>query len=120
MPTHGSQIAKEFRDEPALYFPHNLDFRGRAYPMHGNLNHLGSDVSRGMLHFAEGRPLGERGLYWLHVQVLAETRSHMLPQGRATRAAMHPTVAAWTCLTVWSPCEVFCVRSQACCAFAIT
>ena len=63
------QIAREFKDEPALYFPHNLDFRGRAYPMHGNLNHLGSDVSRGMLQFAEARPLGERGLYWLHVQV---------------------------------------------------
>ena len=64
-----AQIAREFKDEPALYFPHNLDFRGRAYPMHGNLNHLGSDVSRGMLQFAEARPLGERGLYWLHVQV---------------------------------------------------
>jgi DNA-directed RNA polymerase len=67
--TFAAQIAKEFRDEQALYFPHNLDFRGRAYPMHGNLNHLGSDVSRGILQFAEARPLGERGLYWLHVQV---------------------------------------------------
>ncbi len=69
------QIAREFKDEPALYFPHNLDFRGRAYPMHGNLNHLGSDVSRGMLQFAEARPLGERGLYWLHVQVSSRASS---------------------------------------------
>lgn len=34
-----------------------------------HLNHLGGDVSRGLLHFGEARPLGEDGLFWLQVQV---------------------------------------------------
>jgi DNA-directed RNA polymerase len=52
-----------------MYFPHNLDFRGRAYPIPPNLNHMGNDFTRGVLRFAEAKPLGPRGLYWLKVQV---------------------------------------------------
>ena len=62
-------VAQKNRDEVALYFPHNIDFRGRAYTMHPYLNHLGSDVVRGLLLFAQPRPLGERGLVWLRIQV---------------------------------------------------
>ncbi len=62
------QVAKEMRDEARIYFPHNIDFRGRAYTMHVHLNHLGSDVCRGALMFAETRPLGPDGLDWLCVQ----------------------------------------------------
>ncbi|KAL4857485.1 DNA-directed RNA polymerase 2B [Chlorella vulgaris] len=61
-------IAREFAKEPRFYFPHNVDFRGRAYPMHPHLNHLGADLSRGLLQFAEGRPLGDHGMFWLYVQ----------------------------------------------------
>lgn len=60
-------IAKEFR-EHVIYFPYNMDFRGRTYPIPPNLNILGSDFSRGVLVFDEERPLGENGLYWLKVQ----------------------------------------------------
>ena len=63
------QVAQQFRDEPGMWFPHNMDFRGRAYPMPPHLNHLGSDTSRGILQFAEGRALGEHGLEWLYIQV---------------------------------------------------
>lgn len=56
-------------DEDKFFYPHNLDFRGRAYPMHPHLNHLGSDVSRGVLQFGEGRELGTRGLFWLKVHL---------------------------------------------------
>ena len=115
----------EFAKESRFYFPHNVDFRGRAYPMHPHLNHLvrpasplwlrlpvvhmrswrcadaahtkpgtvwlswwvpppapthppispplpplqGADLSRGLLQFAEGKPLGEHGMFWLYVQV---------------------------------------------------
>lgn len=52
-----------------FYFPHNIDFRGRAYPIPPNLSHMGDDITRGLLEFAEGRPLGKRGLTWLHVQL---------------------------------------------------
>eukprot|EP00958_Prasinococcus_capsulatus_P004595 scaffold422_cov399-Prasinococcus_capsulatus_cf.AAC.12 len=62
-------IASDFRDEEKLFFPHNLDFRGRAYPLHPHLNHLGNDMCRGLLSFAQGQPLGKTGLKWLYVQL---------------------------------------------------
>jgi DNA-directed RNA polymerase, mitochondrial len=52
-----------------MYFPHNMDFRGRAYPLPPHLNHMGDDLSRGLLLFDDSKRLGERGLYWLKVQV---------------------------------------------------
>jgi DNA-directed RNA polymerase, mitochondrial len=52
-----------------IYFPHNLDFRGRAYPLPAHLNHIGNDVCRGLLVFDKAKPLGENGLRWLKIQV---------------------------------------------------
>lgn len=52
-----------------FYFPHNLDFRGRAYPIPAHLNHIGDDLSRGLLTFAVRKPLGERGLRWLKIHI---------------------------------------------------
>ena len=72
VPSPSPPPRSEFVKEPRFYFPHNVDFRGRAYPMHPHLNHLGADLSRGLLQFAEGRPLGEHGLFWLYVQVGGE------------------------------------------------
>ncbi|KAI9082869.1 hypothetical protein K1719_035199 [Acacia pycnantha] len=62
-------VARKLKDEEGLFYPHNLDFRGRAYPMHPHLNHLGSDICRGILEFAEGRPLGKSGLHWLKIHL---------------------------------------------------
>lgn len=62
-------MARRLIDEEAFYYPHNLDFRGRAYPMHPHLNHLGSDLCRGLLVFADGKPLGPQGLRWLKIQL---------------------------------------------------
>ncbi|ONK78853.1 uncharacterized protein A4U43_C01F240 [Asparagus officinalis] len=62
-------VARKIKDEEGFYYPHNLDFRGRAYPMHSHLNHLSSDVCRGILEFAEGRPLGKSGLRWLKIHL---------------------------------------------------
>ncbi|KAB2057464.1 hypothetical protein ES319_A11G170900v1 [Gossypium barbadense] len=62
-------VARRMKDEEGFYYPHNLDFRGRAYPMHPYLNHLGSDLCRGVLEFAEGRPLGRSGLNWLKIHL---------------------------------------------------
>lgn len=59
-------IAEKFKDD-VIYFPWNLDFRGRAYPIPQNLSHLGSDLCRSLLLFSEAKPLGEHGLYWLKV-----------------------------------------------------
>ncbi|XP_047340639.1 DNA-directed RNA polymerase 1B, mitochondrial-like [Impatiens glandulifera] len=62
-------VARKMKDEDGFFYPHNLDFRGRAYPMHPYLNHLGSDLCRGILEFAEGRPLGKSGLRWLKIHL---------------------------------------------------
>ncbi|KAF6144774.1 hypothetical protein GIB67_016848 [Kingdonia uniflora] len=62
-------VAQKLKDEEGFYYPHNLDFRGRAYPMHPHLNHLNSDLCRGILEFAEGRPLGKTGLRWLKIHL---------------------------------------------------
>lgn len=52
-----------------FYFPHNLDFRGRAYPISPHFNHLGNDLSRGLLMFWEGKELGPEGLSWLKIHL---------------------------------------------------
>ncbi|THU63720.1 hypothetical protein C4D60_Mb01t18810 [Musa balbisiana] len=62
-------VAHKMRDEEGFYYPHNIDFRGRAYPMHSHLNHLSSDLCRGILEFAEGKPLGKSGLHWLKIHL---------------------------------------------------
>ncbi|KAL2176962.1 uncharacterized protein P884DRAFT_260472 [Thermothelomyces heterothallicus CBS 202.75] len=62
------EIARAFRDQ-TFYFPHNIDFRGRAYPIPTYLNHMGADNMRGLLLFAKGRPLGKSGLAWLKVHL---------------------------------------------------
>lgn len=62
------EISRAFRDQ-TLYFPHNIDFRGRAYPIPTYLNHMGADHVRGLLIFAKGKELGEAGLKWLKVHL---------------------------------------------------
>ncbi|KAI2624206.1 DNA/RNA polymerase [Hypoxylon sp. NC1633] len=62
------EIANAFKDQ-TFYFPHNMDFRGRAYPIPTYLNHMGADHVRGLLYFAEGKELGERGLRWLKIHL---------------------------------------------------
>ncbi|GAB4838148.1 hypothetical protein Ancab_027677 [Ancistrocladus abbreviatus] len=62
-------VAQKMRDEEGFNYPHNVDFRGRAYPMHPHLNHLSSDLCRGLLELAEGQPLGKSGLHWLEIHL---------------------------------------------------
>jgi len=61
--------AEKFKEFEEIYFPYNMDFRGRAYPVPPHLSNVGSDLCRGMLRFAEAKPLGPRGLYWLKVHL---------------------------------------------------
>lgn len=62
------EIARAFLGEK-FYFPHNLDFRGRAYPLSPHFNHLGNDMSRGLLLFWNGKRLGPEGYRWLKVHL---------------------------------------------------
>jgi DNA-directed RNA polymerase len=61
--------AKDVVNEVAIYFPHSLDFRGRLYPMSAELSPQSDDISKALLEFAEGKPLGESGGYWLCVHL---------------------------------------------------
>ncbi|KAH0833941.1 DNA/RNA polymerase [Lanmaoa asiatica] len=62
------EISRAFLGD-TFYLPHNLDFRGRAYPIPPHLSHIGDDLARGLLMFAEAKPLGERGLRWLKIHL---------------------------------------------------
>ncbi|KAI4145490.1 MAG: hypothetical protein LQ340_006258 [Diploschistes diacapsis] len=62
------EVARAFLNEQ-FYFPHNMDFRGRAYPIPPYLNHMGADHCRGLLLFGKGRELGHNGLTWLRVHL---------------------------------------------------
>lgn len=62
------EIARAFVGE-RMFFPHNVDFRGRAYPISPHLNHLGNDLTRSLFLFWEGAELGENGLKWLKIHL---------------------------------------------------
>lgn len=59
----------QFRDQ-VFWLPHNLDFRGRAYPVPPHLTHLTSDLGRSFLVFAQKKPLGSKGLDWLKIHAI--------------------------------------------------
>ncbi|KAF9776654.1 hypothetical protein IL306_005121 [Fusarium sp. DS 682] len=62
------EIARAFRKQ-VIYFPHNMDYRGRAYPIPTYLNHMGADHTRALLKFADGKKLGQQGLRWLKIHL---------------------------------------------------
>jgi len=64
------RVADSFIDREALYFPHHLDFRGRLYAMPRWLHPQGPDLAKGLLTFAEGKPLGTaEAARWLAIHV---------------------------------------------------
>ena len=63
------QAAAAHEHYGVLHFPHNLDFRGRAYPMSPHLSHMGNDLCRGLLTFADAKPLGQHGFRWLLIHL---------------------------------------------------
>lgn len=62
------EIGRAFASEK-IYFPHNIDFRGRAYPIPPYLNHMGADNARALVTFADGKELGDTGLRWLKIHL---------------------------------------------------
>ena len=72
-------IAQCFKTINNIYFPHNMDFRGRVYPIPPHLNHMGADLNRGLLEFADGKPLGKEGLFWLKVHLANKIGKDKLP-----------------------------------------
>ncbi|XP_030382801.1 DNA-directed RNA polymerase, mitochondrial isoform X2 [Scaptodrosophila lebanonensis] len=62
-------LANHYRDK-VFWLPHNMDFRGRVYPVPPHLNHLGSDLARSMLIFDQAQPLGVDGFSWLKLHCI--------------------------------------------------
>ena len=50
-------MANRFMHYETLYFPYDVDSRGRAYPKVPFLNPQGSDYVKGLLEFSEGKPI---------------------------------------------------------------
>lgn len=62
------RIANQFKDEEAIWFVWNLDWRGRLYCVQNCFIHPQSDdTGKALIEFAEGKPLGADGPYWLAV-----------------------------------------------------
>ena len=61
------RIAADMHDYPAFWYVYQCDFRGRVYCTTTGLSPQGTDQSKGLLEFAEGKPLGAEGWYWLRV-----------------------------------------------------
>ena len=61
-------MAEEFKNEKHLYFPTCSDWRYRLY-FKSSLHPQGTDLQKALLEFGRGKPLGERGLFWLKVHV---------------------------------------------------
>lgn len=50
------RIADTYAEHEAMYFPYQLDFRGRIYAI-PTFNPQGNDVTKGLLEFADGKPI---------------------------------------------------------------
>ena len=53
-----------------FWVPLNIDFRGRIYPI-PHFNFTRDDRVRGLFLFADGKPIGKEGLFWLKAHVAA-------------------------------------------------
>lgn len=61
-------ICRQFKNFKAIYFPHNLDTRGRAYPLPAFLNPQGPDYVKALLEFSRGKPIeNEEQAAWLAI-----------------------------------------------------
>lgn len=58
------KTANDYAVYEEIYFPHNIDYRGRVYHITA-FGPQGNDLQKGLLKFAHGKPLGSEGAYWL-------------------------------------------------------
>jgi DNA-directed RNA polymerase, mitochondrial len=62
------KTAEYLAQHERFWTPMNLDWRGRVNPL-PHFNFIRDDRVRALFHFADGQPIGERGLYWLKVHL---------------------------------------------------
>lgn len=61
------RLATRLETYDLLWMVYQLDFRGRTYTTTTGVSPQGSDISKALLTFGEGKPLGERGWFWFQV-----------------------------------------------------
>jgi DNA-directed RNA polymerase len=73
-------VAAKVVNYPAIWFPHSRDFRGRLYPIPSRGPHpQADDLGKALIEFANGKPLGNDGLYWLMVRCANNAGQDKLP-----------------------------------------
>jgi DNA-directed RNA polymerase len=62
-------LAEKFKEYATLFFPLQLDFRGRAYCVPAFLNYQSINGAKALLNFSLGKPITteNRGVFWLAV-----------------------------------------------------
>ena len=62
------KTAERFAEYDSIYFPWNVDYRGRCYPIPTALSPQGDDIQKSLLVFAKGTPLASNeDLKWLKI-----------------------------------------------------
>lgn len=62
------KTAEKFKDYKSIYFPWNIDYRGRCYPIPTALSPQGDDIQKSLLLFANGTPLASNeDTRWLKI-----------------------------------------------------
>lgn len=57
-------LANQYKEFDKIYFPHNIDFRGRVYPL-TLLSPQSNDFGKALIEFADGKPIDATGAKWL-------------------------------------------------------
>lgn len=65
------KVAEDFAKYDKIWFPMNIDFRGRVYPIPTGLNPQGDDMTKALLQYAEPTPVSNEdapdALKWLSI-----------------------------------------------------
>jgi DNA-directed RNA polymerase len=62
------KVADKFIDQPEMYFVYQCDFRSRVYAVQPFLNPQSADYSRGLIQFANGKPIeDEESACWFMI-----------------------------------------------------
>jgi DNA-directed RNA polymerase len=62
-------LAEKYQNFDQIYFPPNVDRRGRVYYSTPNLNPQGPDHEKALIELAHAERVGMKGLYWLTINV---------------------------------------------------
>ncbi|ASV44581.1 RNA polymerase [Agrobacterium phage Atu_ph03] len=63
------RTANDYAEYERFFYVWYADFRGRLYSATSGLSPQGPDFAKGLLRLERGKPLGERGWYWLRVHL---------------------------------------------------